>query len=236
MSRTIPNKAMLEHVGDLQQRTVDVAYRCQLQLNETEQIGESTLDLLHKQRNTIASINDSTEALNDKLDHSNKLLNRFDLLAGHWYGRNKRIARKEGKEAMKDMKLASSRKTGVSAKQNPASFDVKIVESMKSELFMSKTSNNIQEDVRKFDDTAIVSPLDEDVRNELNQIELRDSELDHVLDDMAESLERLANISTLMNDHAVQSDKNIDRVVTKLDQVNQKQFVVQRRLRRNLNK
>jgi Snare region anchored in the vesicle membrane C-terminus len=238
MSHSIPNRAILDQVDDLQQRTAEIAYRCQLQLRETEQIGELTLDVLQEQRKTIASIDDSTEALNDKLDHSNKLLNRFDLWAGHWYGRNKRIARKEGKQALKDMKLTSSVKgtVKVTEKQNPTKYDARIVESMRSELFMSQNANSIQGGMRKLEDSPFVLPLDENTRNELKQIELRDSELDHVLDDMAESLDRLANISKLMKDDAVQSKTNIEKAIVQVDQLNEKQFVVQRRLRRNLNK
>lgn len=136
---------------------------------------------------------------------------------------------------MKDTKLASLGKAKVSANKTPSGYDVRSVESTRSELFMSHSTNNIQGGMRKPEDNGMVSPLDDDTRNELKQIELRDSELDHVLDDMAESLDRLANISKLMNDDAVQSNKNINLVIAKLDQVNQKQFVVQRRLRRNLN-
>ena len=235
-NRSIPSKAILEEIEDLQQRTAAAAFRCQIQLNEAELIGDGTLQVLRQQRDTILSINESTEALNDKVDHSNKLLNRYDVWAGHWFGRNKRIARKEAKQGMKEMKLASIGNTKISVSSDPAESFATGEESMRSQLFMSKSSNGLPKKTRQPEDLPVELPLDEETRMDLKQIESRDAELDQVLDSMTESLDRLANISKLMNGEAVQSKQSIEKVATKLDHVHQKQFVAQKRLRQNVNK
>jgi Snare region anchored in the vesicle membrane C-terminus len=233
-----PNKVMLEHADDLQRRSAEAAYRCQLLLNETEELGTQTLDELQKQRHTISSIQNSTESTDAKLDHTHKLLNRFDRWAGHWYGRNKRMAEREGKQALKELKLVDNQKFKNTENRQPTGtgYNGKRIEDMKSELFDSSKRSNAAELIQKPEDKLITSPLDDETKEELQQIDERGKELDNLLTGMAESLDRLSQMSTTLHNEATQSSHSIDKIETKLDQVNQKQFVAQRRLRLNLNK
>lgn len=241
-SSTNPNRVLLAHADEIQRRSTEVARRCQQQLSETEEVGIKTLDEIRNQNKTMTQIQDSADMTNAKLDHTQKLLNRYDRWAFHWYGRNKRQAQKEGKQVIQERKLMEKQ----NRKQQPSANDSKKVidhygknETNRSQLFSStgqsriRTVNTMPIDV---DGDTVASPLDEKTKNHLQHIEDQDDELDNMLSGMVESLDRLSHISKTMNDDIKQGNQQMDQVIKKVDQVNHKQFVAQSRLRRNLNK
>lgn len=243
ISSSDPNRALLDHADELQRKSAEVARRCQQQLTETEEVGILTLDEIRNQNKTMTDIQDSADMTNAKLDHTHKLLNRYDRWAFHWYGRNKRQAQKEGKQAINERKLVEkqNQKKQISktdSKKPPVDHYVNN-EANRSKLFPSsgepriRTVNTIPIDV---DGDTMASPLDEETKDYLQHIEEQDEELDNVLSGMVESLDRLSHISKTMNDDIHQGNQQMDQVIKKVDQVNHKQFVAQGRLRRNLNK
>jgi hypothetical protein len=240
-----PNKAFLDHADELQRKSAEVARRCQQQLAETEEVGRLTLDEIRNQHTTLTHIQDSADMTNAKLDHTHKLLNRYDRWAFHWYGRNKRQAQKEGKQAIHERKVVEKRnqnkQMAKTESTKPPVDHYGSNERNRSQLFQSSGQPRIRNvnmtpiDVDGDGDNA-TSPLDEETKSRLRQIEDQDEDLDNVLNGMVESLDRLSHISKTMNDDIHQGNQKMDRVMKKVDHVNHKQFVAQARLRRNLNK
>ena len=238
-----PNRALLDQADELQRKSIEVARRCQQQLTETEEVGVLTGDEIRNQNKTMTHIQDSADMTNAKLDHTHKLLNQYDRWAFHWYGRNKRQARQEGKQSINEKKLVDKQ----NQKQQLSKIDSKKPpvdhysnnEAKRSQLFPSsgqsrmRIVNSIPIDV---DGDTVASPIDEETKDYLLHIEAQDEVLDNVLNGMVESLDRLSQISKTMKDDIHQGSQQMDQVTKKVDQVNQKQIVAQGRLRRNLNK
>ena len=238
-----PNRVLLDHADELQRQSTQVARRCQQRLAETEEVGTLTLDEIRKQNKTMTHIKDSADMTNAKLDHTHKLLNRFDRWAFHWYGRKKRQAQKEGKQAFNERKLIEkqNQKTQI-LKTNSEEAHVDLFgshEAIRSQSFQSsepriRTVNTIPIDVDG--DTVATTPLDNETKEYLRHIEDQDEELDNVFSGMVESLDRLSHICKTMNGDILQGNQQMDQVIKKVDQVNHKQFVAHGRLQRNIDK
>jgi hypothetical protein len=249
-----PNKALLDEAEDIQRKTSEVAQRCQQQLNETEELGINTLDEIRNQNETINSIQNSTTLTNAKLDHTNQLLNRYDRWAFHWLGGNKRMARKEVKQATKEMKIIEKQqatirqKKSVETKKPSGDYYGNNQEANRSKLLSSSTSTSTSTPsprLRKVDtipydvddnNNYSATPLNDETKEQLQHINDQDVEIDSMLDSMVESLDRLSQISKTVDTDIKQHNQQIDTVVRTVNNVNYKQSVAQSRLRRNLNK
>lgn len=242
-SSSSTNRLLLEHADELQRKSTEVAQRCQQQLTETEELGIVTLDEIRNQNQTMTQIQAAADMTNAKLDHTNKLLNRYDRWAFHWYGGDKRQARREGKQATKEGKLlekqkqrefpskADSKKTPIDHYGNHELNRSQLIPNSKNSRI--RTIDTIPIEV---DGDTVASPLDKETKEYLLKIEDQDEALDNMLSDMVESLDRLSHISKTMNVDISQGNQQLNQVIKNVDQVNHKQFVAQGRLRRNLNK
>ena len=74
------NESTLQHAADIQAETLSCLERTRLQAAETEDMGNMTLEQLRKQREKMGDIVEGTHRLNDQLDHTEKLQNRFSKL------------------------------------------------------------------------------------------------------------------------------------------------------------
>ena len=239
------NKELVEQAQCLQQRSHETVYRVQRQLHETEELGENALRGLEQQRARLDGLQTSTDQLGTKLDHTNRLLNRFDRWAGHWGGANRREAQKEGKQ--KAMEIIDERK--LKAKENLG--DARISKNTawiknetameqqkhkagKDELFSQRT--NYQSHCVKASEAKYAQQLDEETEAEIQCLESADRDLDDLMGAMGESLDRLQLLSKSLGDNAVKSGEAMEATATKLDSATRKQTVVLGRLRRNLNK
>ena len=257
-----PNRVLFEHADELQRKSTEVARRCQQQLAETEELGTVTLDEIRNQNKTLTRIHDSADMTNAKLDHTHKLLNRYDRWAFHWYGRNKRMAQRDGKQAKKEGKILEKQqqieqqsKTDSSNKSSANHHAITARnQDYRSQLFSSSSSapprirtvTTLPLDYDDDDDdvTVVVTPppppppvLDDTTPDYYwRRINDQDEELDQAIDGMVESLDRLSHISKAMRDDISRGNQQMDQVVQKVDQVNYKQCVVNSRVRRNLNK
>jgi len=75
------NESTLQHAADIQAETLSCLERTRLQAAETEDMGNMTLEQLRKQREKMGDIVKGTHRLNDQLDHTEKLQNRFSKWA-----------------------------------------------------------------------------------------------------------------------------------------------------------
>jgi hypothetical protein len=238
-----PNRILLQHADEIQQKSTEAVRRCQQQLMETEELGRQTIQEIHSQNTTMTRIQDSADMTNAKLDHTHKLLNRYDRWAFHWYGRNKRQAYKEGKQIKTEAKVLAKqqKETQFTIKTKKASVDKNDNHAFDRSQLLPSSDQSQQRTVNTTPidtDTggSVESPLDDETKQDLRRIEDQDIELDCMLDDMVESLNRISDISKTMNHDVQKGNQQMDRVIQKVDQVNHKQFVAHGRLRRNLKK
>ena len=241
-SSSNPNTILLDHADLLQRESREVARRCQQQLTETEELGMLTLDEIRNQNQTMTQIQHAADMTNAKLDHTNKLLNRYDRWAFHWYGGNKRRAQREGKQATRERKLLEKQ----TQKDLPPKADTTKLsldhygnnELDRSQLLHARNarSRTVETIPVEVDGDTVASPLDKETKDYLLKIDDQDEALDGMLNGMVESLDRLSQISKTMNVDISQGNQQMDQVIKKVDQVNHKQVVAQGRLHRNLNK
>lgn len=89
------NMKVLAETDDVQNQTKDAIDRIKKQTAETEELGGATLEELRKQGRQMDDINSELESVNNKLDQSGALQERFNLWAGNWFGGKKKEANAE---------------------------------------------------------------------------------------------------------------------------------------------
>lgn len=197
----------------LQQDTIETMKRIKEQAEETENQGMLTLEDLKRQRGVVDNANDEAERLNHELDETKKLQNRL----GRWtltFGREKNQKKPFGKNkgrgsSPKPTKSKDKKKKGNSRDSPPPLGECGTVSGVSSE-----TKEKHAEKFKSIDDN--------------------DQEIDTMLGETADILERLEKLSTNVNGEVQAQDGAIDELQKNLTQAENKQHAANARARRFL--
>lgn len=102
VDRKEANLKMLQETTEVQDKTKEAVFRMNRQAAEAEQIGARTLDELRRQGNQLDEISQELGSVDNKLEQSKALQNKFDVWAGNWLGGKKRNAMKEAEAEIKE--------------------------------------------------------------------------------------------------------------------------------------
>jgi hypothetical protein len=264
------NAAALQATRDLQQKSIDALHRIQSQAAETQAIGLETMQQLDEQDQRMDSAMESTKRLRDNLKKASKLQDRFGFLSLQMG--NKKTAKKQLKAEETFRTGGSSNGTdtapkfkrrGPRTKKEPLAVDASHISMDDVVAQTSKQSRELQQQVdrnelfadakpkatetqtaksRRAPSPSDDTPLTEQERRELREIEADDKAVDVGLDILGNQMEHLLGMAKDMGETVQQQNAKlgeIDKGLSKADdrskQVNQraKLFTMNRRQKRN---
>eukprot|EP00934_Nitzschia_sp_Nitz4_P006046 Nitzschia sp. Nitz4//scaffold25_size161228//126864//128873//NITZ4_002452-RA/size161228-processed-gene-0.169-mRNA-1//1//CDS//3329544652//6036//frame0 len=257
MSRFNPkndNKLALDEAAETQRKTREALSRIRRQAAETEDLGALTLQDLEDQGQRLDSVADETGKLNDKLNKTKKLQDRFAKWSFQ-FGTN-RAAQKEAREEKKELKkmqesqdakpqrrslfgsrknkeaeaVATSQDSGASAAQTNSQN-----ESNRSELFGKAKGSKKEKGKGKGKDVAAAKAVDTAMSEEdqamLDDINAEDELMDQEIDVLGDQLDGLMAIASAMGGETEKHNKKLSEVSNSMEKMNDKQKVVNKRAR-----
>jgi hypothetical protein len=238
-----PNQLALQEAGEIQRRTKGSLQRIQQQLAETDEIGSLTLATLEDQGNHADRILKETRHLNDILNKTSKLQNRFaawsfSFGSGRQAWKLARAEQKEEQQLGRIQKTTASpnkiRCQGTSIK-NDAWFQEKDApardeeERKRLELFGAVSGE--QDSKSSTGRLPDGPPLNGDENRTLRLIQADDEEIDSELENLGRHVDRLFSLASSMDEEINKQKTNLDHVAHDMEKANEKQCVINHRAR-----
>jgi hypothetical protein len=243
MNRSTPNQSALQEAGDIQRRTKESLQRIQKQLAEADDTGSLTLATLDDQSNHAGKILEETRNLNEHLDKTSKLQNRFAAwsfsVGSRWQAR--KLARAERKE---EQQLEQTEKTST----GPGKVSHRGMSINNDTLFQEIDASVRNEEERKRDelfgvisseqksnakfstgDVPYGSLLNDDEYRSLRLIQADDEDIDAQLENLSKDVGRLLSVASTMNGEINDQTTRLDSVVHDMEKANEKQRIVNHR-------
>lgn len=225
------NRSAIEQAENVQRNTKDALFRVKQQALETEDLGFSTLDELRRQRSQMEKIQVDATGLNAELSKTAKLQNRLDRWAGGFLGGGRRAARKEAKEEMAKNERARKKKM---IEQNINIRDAELLPSART-----SRKENIKPQLPTLPIEARGSggtqePIDDECRKGLERVERNDEDIEAMLDETADVLDRLAQLSANIAEENQRQKPELEAIADSMDDASRKQAFAQARMKRIL--
>lgn len=251
------NQEVLKESHRLQDETKQTLQRIQGQLQQTEELGEYTLEGMKDQTNQMDVIILEGENTKDALQQSKKLHNKFDRWALNFGGRKRREAKKEAKEIQmamdRDRQIRQLQK-----EQKKNNKDMNDITFENSNMPSSSYSSTVLVDNTNSMNTPVTSsdqlvnqkkrttakerhllqqqekefhPLDEDCKKSLEQLDQVDNEIDAMVDETAASLERLMTLSKSIQEESHVQTQKTNTMTETMDRVLDKQTKINARVK-----
>jgi hypothetical protein len=244
------NKSVLNETVETQKRTLEALERIQRQAAETQAVGNMALATLDDQDQRVDQVLKGSGKLNDNLDKTQKLQNRFAFWSLQFNSRTaqKQVKReqkeekKEKKEKKDQDKPKPSFKRRTRAKKAHQAVtpneivhvsdkkDLHVPE--KEELFSGrKAEEQDEEPTTAGSATDATDPLSDYDRRILDQIEDSDKALEPALDAVGKQLDSILALSKALGEASETQASKIDTVQDQLEKSDYKQRVVNHRHR-----
>lgn len=202
------------------------------QTNEAQEVGVATMEQLENQRRQLDRMQREAGRINEKLDETDKIANKLDFWALKW--NNKRIAQSQARaeldRRLEEIDVHRKQQREKTLKKSPK----KETGADRRRRRQKKQQKNGTTDkpfsrvplVRNLDPT-----LDEDTKRELLQMEQDDQEIDNMLDHLDEDLGRIKEMTLEMGAEVGQHGEQVDKLNDDMDQVREKQFMANMRVK-----
>jgi hypothetical protein len=243
--KTMKNRAVLKETVETQKLTLEALERIQRQAAETQAVGNMTLATLDDQDQRVDRVVKGSSKLNENLDKTEKLQNRFAFWSLEFNRRTaQRQVKREQKEEKKDQdkpKPSFKRRTRPKKAQEAVTpneiVHISDKEELhvpeKEELFSGRKEEQDPEPTRTAGSSAkdATDPLSDHDRRILDRIEDSDKALEPALDAVGKQLDSILALSKALGEASETQACKIDTVQDQLEKADYKQKVVNHRHR-----
>lgn len=190
---------LLDEADKLQLKTKNLLYKINSDINQIDNIADSTLEELRANSEQIDETINETNSIDKKLDKSEQLKNTFSMLNGRFFDFN--LGFSKNKKSNKT-KSTPSNKPSTNVNVNNGS---------------NRNSNN------NFTNFAEIQVGSDNLANRLSKINKTDNEIDNTLDAIGNSLDKIMEKAYLMKDQVIQQNHKLDDLNSNMSNVVNKQ-------------